>query len=88
MKSDEQISSLGEICASNLRQLRKSLKLNQQEMADRLEINRVTLSNIERGKLEMRLSLVDKVCNEFGLDCKNYIFKKLTIKTVQTYEFK
>ncbi|MBY5034186.1 helix-turn-helix domain-containing protein [Streptococcus gallolyticus] len=47
----------------NLKALRKQKKLTQQEVADKLEINRVTYTNWEKGNREPNLENVVKLAH-------------------------
>jgi len=50
-----------------IRQLRKSKKITQQQLADEAEISRVTLSKLERGHItEVSVAALIKILNALG----------------------
>ena len=51
-----------------LKQLRKVLKLTQQEFADKLNIKRGTIANYEIGRNEPIDAVITLICKEFGVD--------------------
>ena len=51
-----------------LKQLRKALKLTQQEFADRLNIKRGTIANYEIGRNEPIDAVITLICKEFGVN--------------------
>lgn len=50
-----------------LKTLRKGRKLSQQELADRLEITRATISNYEVGRRQPHISELQRIANFFGV---------------------
>jgi putative transcriptional regulator len=53
---------------SNVRKYRKLKGLTQKELARKVSISRSFLSEIENGKYDIRLSLLDKICEVLGCD--------------------
>lgn len=51
-----------------LKQLRKELKMTQQEFADKLKINRGTLANYEIGKNTPIDAVIQSICREFDVN--------------------
>lgn len=51
-----------------LKQLRKKLRLNQQEFADKLGINRGTLANYEVGRNEPIDAVIKLICGKFDVN--------------------
>lgn len=51
-----------------LKQLRKVLKLTQQEFADKLNIKRGTIANYEIGRNEPIDAVITLICKEFGVN--------------------
>lgn len=56
--------SMGE----RIKQLRKELKMTQQEFADKLKINRGTLANYEIGKNTPIDAVILSICREFNVN--------------------
>lgn len=63
----------------NIRYLRKKAKLKQEELAEKLEIPRTTLSCWENGIRTPKLEKIIDIANFFGTDL-NIIYKDLTKK--------
>lgn len=53
---------------TRIRLLRKSLKLTQQEFADRIGVKRNTIATYELGRSEPSNSAVSLICREFNLN--------------------
>ena len=52
---------------TNIAQLRKARKLNQQELADAVGVTRQTITSLEVGKYTASLVLAYKIARYFGL---------------------
>lgn len=50
-----------------IRELRKTLNLSQQEFADKINISRSNLGNIETGAVSVTDRVVIDICNAFGV---------------------
>lgn len=61
---------MSKMIGRKLKQLRKSKKLSQQELADKIKITRSTISNYEIGRRTPHLKDLQKFCKVFdvGLD--------------------
>lgn len=55
-----------EILSKRLKQLRSERKLNQQELADKIKVNRVTYTNWENGNRETSLNKMVELATEFN----------------------
>ena len=51
-----------------IKELRKELKLTQQEFADRIGIKRNTIANYESGRNEPVDSVISLICKQFNVD--------------------
>jgi transcriptional regulator with XRE-family HTH domain len=61
----------------NMRQLRKQLKLTQDQFAAKLEIKRSLLGAYEEGRAEPKLELLQKIANVFNVSVDDLIGKDL-----------
>ena len=53
---------------NQIAQLRKSKGYSIRELADRCEINKATIVNIEKGRFSPRFEIVEKLLNELGAE--------------------
>lgn len=68
-------STLLEIFGCNVKKLRKSLKLSQIELAEKLDLTRSSVAQVETGKIFVTAETLANLCNTF--DCKpEELFKK------------
>ena len=51
---------------ANIKSIRNSKNLTQENMAETLGINRATYINIEAGRREITLDELEKLCNKLG----------------------
>lgn len=51
-----------------IKQLRKSLRLTQQELADRLQISRSNIATYETGKSNIGEAVIKLICREFNVN--------------------
>lgn len=58
---------MSEIIGSKLRQLRKAKKLTQEEVAEKVDITRSTISNYEIGRRTPHLKDLQKLAQVFGV---------------------
>lgn len=65
-----------ELFCEDLMNLRVSEKYTQQKLADILDINRVTLSNLENKKQLPSLEMLNKVCRLTGKKPNDYYIEK------------
>lgn len=56
---------LQEIVGKNIRKYRKNMKISQEELALRCNLNRTFISSIERGLKSPSLSTIEKICFEY-----------------------
>ncbi|MFW5500919.1 MULTISPECIES: helix-turn-helix domain-containing protein [unclassified Maridesulfovibrio] len=56
-----------EIVGQNIQKLRKSLKLSQQDMAERAGISYKYLGEIERGKVNLSVDILMKISNSLQI---------------------
>jgi len=61
-----EIKHTKEVLGSYVRSMRKSHKVSQEELAEALELSRVTIQNLERGK-NFTIDTFLKVINHFDL---------------------
>ena len=47
--------------------IRKKLSLTQQEFADKANVNRAYLGNIERGRKEASIGFISSICDTYGI---------------------
>ena len=62
--------------AQNLKMLRKSQKLSQQQIAEKTGIARSMISDYENGKKEPTLSALDKLAKYFNLTLEELVYDK------------
>ena len=62
--------------AQNLKMLRKSQKLSQQQIAEKTGIARSMISDYENGKKEPTLSVLDKLAKYFNLTLEELVYDK------------
>lgn len=68
MAKDKERDSLADLVGAVVRARRRAQSLTQEELADRIGISVVTLSNIERGENVPTLSVFFRLHRELGLD--------------------
>ena len=66
------MKNIREIVSANLLALRKQRGLTQNELADRLGINRVSLSRILSNKNDIRVSTITKIADAIGCDVAEF----------------
>ncbi len=59
-----------EIVGKNIRKYRKNMKISQEELALRCNLNRTFISSIERGLKSPSLSTIEKICFELKIEVK------------------
>jgi len=64
--------------ASNLRYLRKKMKISQGDLADEFEVARTTMGDYERGKTEPNLDMLIKISEKFGASIHDLITADLS----------
>ena len=52
--------------SNNLRMFRGKLGLSQKDLAEKLDVTRITINNVENGKSCFARSTIEKACNIFG----------------------
>ena len=63
---------MSKLIGRKIRQLRKSKKLSQQELADKIKITRSTISNYEIGRRTPHLKDLQKFCKVFGVGLDHF----------------
>lgn len=64
-----------EIMGKQLRKLRRSIDLTQEEFAEKMHLSKDTVSNYERGKSLIPHDLIKKLCQEFNVSADNFYFE-------------
>ncbi|MBM0743967.1 helix-turn-helix transcriptional regulator [Phormidium sp. CLA17] len=54
-----------------IRRRRRELDLSQEELAERAEMNRTYLSDVERGEVNPSLEIIDKLAGALGISVAN-----------------
>lgn len=67
-------SELGE----KIKQLRKNRKLRQDDLAIALELSRGQISNLEKGRRNLSLKQLEKLCAYFQIDMSYFLMSKTT----------
>ncbi len=67
----KRIAEKDKIFAENLKVIRKSLGLTQQDIADELQINRTTYTKYERGVTEPPFEIIRKLVTLLDTDFNN-----------------
>ena len=67
-------SELGE----KIKQLRKNRKLRQDDLAIALELSRGQISNLEKGRRNLSLKQLEKLCVYFQIDMSYFLMSKTT----------
>ncbi len=62
------MNTFTEIVGQNIRELRKSLQLSQQKMAEQVGISYKYLGEIERGKVNLSVDILMKISNSFQIE--------------------
>lgn len=62
------------ITAERIKALRKSMGLNQEQLADKLDIKRPSLSRIETGDTGLTAKNIEKFCRFFGVTSDYLLF--------------
>ncbi len=57
----------GENLKNNIESIRKQKKINQQELADALEVTRQTISSLETGRYNPSIILAFRIANFFNM---------------------
>lgn len=57
----------GKKLGENLKKLRESKDLSQGDLADKLEVDRAYISNIENGRMNPTLSTLEKIAKALGI---------------------
>ena len=52
----------------NIKQMRESLGMEQQELAEKLNISNKTISSWECGRTEPKMGMIELMCNVFGCE--------------------
>jgi transcriptional regulator with XRE-family HTH domain len=73
MKRDEQLL---ELLAKNIRNLRRSVQLSQEELAFECEIDRTYISKLERGIANPSLLVLFRISNVLKVEIKDLLKKK------------
>ncbi len=55
------------LVGDNLRKLRKQFKLTQQELSDRVNVSRETISRIENNRTNPTTEIVYLICDKLGV---------------------
>ena len=56
------------IIGERIRKKRREIKVNQQYLADKVDINRTSISNIEKGRHQPPLHLLYKICYHLDME--------------------
>ena len=55
-----------------IRELRKSRDMTQQELADKLNLSRSQISNLEKGRRSLNLDQLNIICDVFKIDMQYF----------------
>ena len=77
-KTDEASAELLERLAVNIRSLRVKARLSQEAFAQKSDISRPTISRIENGDHNPRLSTIEHLANALGVDLVTLLQRPLT----------
>lgn len=64
-----------EVFARNLRKQRQAMKLSQEELAHRAEIDRTYVSALERSIYGASIDIVDRLARELGVEAADLLRK-------------
>lgn len=56
-----------EIVAANVRRIRRSLGMTQQQLADVIDVSQPQICDIERGRSEIRSDTIDRLAEALGV---------------------
>ena len=56
---------------NRLEDIRKERRINQEELAEALEVSRQTISSLERGRYNPSIKLAFKIARYFGLEIED-----------------
>ncbi len=61
-------ASLSYILGERIKEVRQSVGMNQQELADKINLTRTSISNIEAGRQLAPLDVLYKICHTLGTE--------------------
>lgn len=61
-------SILYQILGAKIKSRREELNMNQNELGQKVDIGRASISNIEKGRQKPPLSVIYKICHELDVD--------------------
>jgi transcriptional regulator with XRE-family HTH domain len=70
--------------AEQIKEIRKDKGLSQQEVADKLSMNRVQYNRIEMGKSDPTMNILQRIANVLEVDVVQFFDAKNTRREVQT----
>ncbi len=71
-----------EIIAKNLKLLRKISRITQQELSSKLELNYRHYQSIEAGKVDLKLSTLERLADFFGVPLQCFFGSALSVDTL------
>lgn len=69
---------MAEFFNNNVKYLRKENSISQQELADKIGIDRSTISRIENNEIETTIPIVEKIAKYFNIEFSDLVSKNLT----------
>lgn len=72
--------------AKNIREIRLKKSINQQVLADALEVDVAVISNIEKGKRELRVNELEKIANVLEVSVADLMTSYIMKEGIQTFE--
>lgn len=69
---------MAEFLNDNVKYLRKEKGISQQELADKIGIDRSTISRIENNEIETTIPIVEKIAKYFNIEFADLVSKDLT----------
>lgn len=71
---------MAEFLNANIKYLRNETKLSQQALADKIGVDRSTISRIENNEIETTIDNAIKIANAFNIDLSDLVGKDLRLK--------
>ena len=73
------MSNLSIKISENIKSLRRKANLKQYELANKIGVNNITMSKIEKGRSSLKLATIEKIAEVLGVGLEQVIFGEDTV---------
>lgn len=73
------MSNLSIKISENIKNLRRKANLKQYELANKIGVNNITMSKIEKGRSSLKLATIEKIAEVLGVGLEQVIFGEDTV---------